>query len=196
MRKLLLILVLALALTGCAGPAASTEGPQTDPTQPTEESYGTELGQKLRDFAVTTVEGKEIILSELLEEKKLVVLNFWFADCIWCVKEFPALELAYSRYRDDIEVLALTPYDDKDTAAAFADEHSLSFPVATCLSDFPQAFGVNGYPTSVFIDREGRISLIHTGAITNPEMFYSIFDTYTAEDYTHATYYKIEELLR
>lgn len=196
MKKLLLLLALAAFLAGCAAPSTPTEGVQTESTQPTAEEYGTRLGQKIQDFAVTTVEGEDLILSEILAEKKLVVLNFWYADCGWCVKEFPALELAYGRYREDVEVLALTPYDDKDTAAAFADEHSLSFPVATCLNDFPQAFGGNGYPTSIFIDREGRISLIHSGAITDPSMFYSVFEAYIADDYQHATYYKIDELLR
>lgn len=196
MKRLLLFLITAIVLAGCTGPGSPTTPTETQSIHPTEEGYGTGLGQKIQDFAVTTVDDQEILLSDLLKEKKLVVLNFWFADCGWCIKEFPVLELAYSRYKDDIEVLALTPYDDRATAAAFAEEHSLSFPVATCLSDFPQAFGVGGYPTSVFIDREGRISLIHSGAITNTEIFYAAFDAYTAEDYSHATYYKIEELVR
>lgn len=195
MRKMLAILALAIVLTGCAAPAAPTEASQTEPTQTTEEGYGTGLGQKVQDFTVTTVEGEALRLSEILAEKELVVLNFWFADCPWCVKEFPVLELAYSRYREDVEVLALTPYDSKTTAAAFAEDRSLSFPVATCYESFAQAFGVNGYPTSVFIDREGRVSLIHAGAITNAEVFSAAFEAYTAEDYTHATHYTIEELV-
>ena len=195
MKKLLLLLILTLLLTGCAAPATPTDEVQTDPSQPAED-YGTQLGQKLPDFAVTTVEGENLLLSEILKEKKLVVLNFWFVDCIWCQREFPALELAYQRYGTDVEVLALTPYDDGETAAAFAEEHSLSFPVATCYESFAQSFGINGYPTSVFIDREGRVSLIHSGAITDPSTFYSVFDVYTADDYTHSTYYRISELER
>lgn len=195
MKKRLFALALAMALTGCAAPAAPTDPTQPPVTEPTAAEYGTGLGQMLQDFTVTTVEGEQVTVSQVLQEKKLLVLNFWFADCPWCVREFPALELAYSRYKDEVEVIALTPYDDKDTASAFADRHSLSFPVGTCLASFPRYFGVTGYPTSIFIDREGRISLIHSGAITTPETFYAIFDAYTAEDYTHATYYRIDELL-
>lgn len=192
MKKLLILLILVF-LTGCAAPAAPTVPPATEAGQAVPE--GTGLGQKVPDFAVTTVEGHELRLSEILEEKKLVVLNFWFADCPWCVKEFPVLELAYSRYKEDVEVLALTPYDSKDAAAAFAEDHGLSFPVATCYESFARDFGVNGYPTSVFIDREGRISLIHAGAITNSDVFYAAFDTFTAENYTHRTYFRIDELV-
>lgn len=123
------------------------------------------------------------------------MLNFWFADCEWCKREFPALELAYSRYREDVEVIALTPYDSKGTAAALAQTHSLTFPVAVCSKSFPQAFGINGYPTSVFLDREGRVSLIHSGAITSVDVFYAAFEAYAAEDYTHAAYGSISELL-
>ena len=192
MKKLLILLILVF-LTGCAAPAAPTVPPATEAGQAVPE--GTGLGQKVPDFAVTTVEGHELRLSEILEEKKLVVLNFWFADCPWCVKEFPVLELAYSRYKEDVEVLALTPYDSKDAASAFAKGHGLSFPVATCYESFARDFGVNGYPTSVFIDREGRISLIHAGAITNSDVFYAAFNAFTAEDYTHSTYYRIDELV-
>ena len=196
MKRLLVLLVIAALLTGCAGPAVPTDPGQTTEEPTTSGDSGTGLGQKVPDFAVTTVEGEELLLSEILKEKKLVVLNFWFADWIWCIREFPVLELAYGRYKADVEVLALTPYDDMATAEAFADDHSLSFPVSTCHESFAQAFGVNGYPTSVFIDREGRISLIHPGAITDSNVFYSVFDAYTAEDYTHGTYYRLDELLR
>ena len=195
MKRILILLVL-LMLTGCAAAPKSTEPVETGSVSSDGVAEGTKLGQKVPDFAVTTVEGEELFLSEILAEKKLVVLNFWFADCSWCVKEFPVLELAYSRYREDVEVLALTPYDTRDVAADFADERGLSFPVATCYESFARDFGVNGYPTSVFIDREGRISLVHTGAITDPNTFYKVFDAYTAEAYTHSTYYQISELVK
>jgi hypothetical protein len=56
--------------------------------------------------------------------------------------------------------------------------------------------GVTGYPTSVFIDRDGVVCLIHAGAITNSDDFYKIFETFTADDYQRKIYRSIDELVR
>ena len=67
--------------------------------------------------------------------------------------------------------------------------------MAPCGRDLALAFGVSGYPTSVFIDREGRISLIHAGAITDSNVFYQVFEHYTGEDYVSKSYVSISEIL-
>ncbi len=139
-------------------------------------------GDEMFDLTVTA-DGKNYTVSQLLEEKDLVVLNFWFADCGWCVKEFPVMEVAYQQYRDKVEILALDPIDETSRIDAFKTEHSLSFPMTSCSRDTALAFGVNGYPTSVFIDRNGTICLIHSGAITDTAVFNKLFDHFTAEDY-------------
>ena len=53
-------------------------------------------GDEMFDLSVT-VDGKEYTVAKLLEEKELVVLNFWFADCGWCVKELPVMEVTYQQ---------------------------------------------------------------------------------------------------
>lgn len=154
------------------------EKPSTDDTV----SYY-RAGDEMFDLSVTAVDGQSYTVAELLQEKELVVLNFWFADCGWCVKEFPVMEVAYQQYRDSVEILALNPTDDTARIEAFQQEHSLSFPMASCSRDTAIAFGINGYPTSVFIDREGKICLVHSGAVTDTTVFYDLFDYFTAEDY-------------
>lgn len=157
-----------------------------DPGEKPESSLGVsyyKAGDEMFDLTVTAADGQSYTVSELLQEKKLVVLNFWFADCSWCVKEFPVLEVAYQQYREDVEILALDPLDGADQIKSFQSEHSLSFPMASCSKDTAIAFGVNGYPTSVFIDRTGTICLVHSGAITDTATFYDLFDHFTAEDY-------------
>ena len=153
------------------------------------------LGELMPDLTLSTEEGQSYRISELLGEKKLVVLNFWYADCIWCVKEFPVMEVAYQRFREDVEILAMSPYDSPEDIAAFQKDHSLSMPMGFCSREPVQALGINSYPTSVFIDREGRICLIHSGAITDVAVFNKLFETFTAEDYTSKVYNSINELL-
>ena len=47
------------------------------------------LGDVMYDFTVTTPDGTKVTLSEMLAEKKMVLLNFWYTSCSWCVTEFP-----------------------------------------------------------------------------------------------------------
>ena len=67
------------------------------------------LGDVVLDFELTATNGTTYKLSELLKEKKAVVLNFWFLNCGPCKMEFPFLQAAYDEYKDKIEVLAINP---------------------------------------------------------------------------------------
>jgi hypothetical protein len=42
------------------------------------------LGDAVMDFSVTSPDGNTLFLSELLQQKKAVVLNFWFLNCQPC----------------------------------------------------------------------------------------------------------------
>lgn len=187
-----LILAMLVLFSGCAG----EEAPVTEPVSSGEalQTGPLSLGDQMPELSVTTAEGQTLLLSELLKQKKMVVLNFWFADCIWCVREFPVMEVAYQKHKQNVEILALNPYDSMDRITAFGQEHSLSFPMASCNRDLTLAFGIGGYPTSVVIDREGTICLIHAGAVTESQVFDQLFETFTAEDYVPRIYHSINEL--
>ena len=192
-KLLCVLLALVLVFSGCAGEKVPAEDPTENPNA--QLSGPLALGDRMPELTVTTAQGDTLALSELLQQKKMVVLNFWYAECIWCIREFPVMEASYQKYRQDVEILALNPYDPEMGIAAFQQEHSLSFPMASCNRDLIMAFGINGYPTSVVIDREGRICLIHAGAITQSQVFDQLFETFTAEDYTSKLYHSINELL-
>ena len=88
----------------------------------------------MRDFTVTTVDGEELTLSEILKEKQAVVLNFWYTGCGPCKNEFPLLQAAYEAYSDKIEVITMNPTDiSQDTVEgikASRDENGLTMPMA------------------------------------------------------------------
>lgn len=191
-KLLCAFLALTLLLSGCAGKEAPRQEPELSLNNQLTGPLC--LGDQMPELTVTTPEGETLVLSQLLRQKKMVVLNFWYADCIWCIREFPVMEVSYQRYKQDVEILALNPYDAEADIATFQKDHSLSFPVASCSRDLTMAFGINGYPTSVVIDREGTICLIHPGAITESEVFDRLFETFTAENYTTKLYQGISDL--
>ena len=141
------------------------------------------LGSVMYDFTVMKSDGSEITLSEVLKTKKLVVLNFWYTTCSWCLEEFPIMNEVYRDYKDDVEIIALDPIDDANAVKAFQAQYGLEFPMASCPSSWSATFGVQGYPTSVFIDRYGTVCLIESGAITSKRPFMSAFDHFTADNY-------------
>ena len=142
------------------------------------------LGDVMYDFTITTPDGEKYQLSELLKEKKMVMLNFWYTTCSWCVTEFPIMADAYQDYKDEIEILALNPLGEgADAVRSFQQQYGLPFPTAECPTSWANVFGITGYPTSVFIDRYGVICAVEAGAITSLRPFVSAFEHFTAEDY-------------
>ena len=142
------------------------------------------LGDVMYDFTVMAADGKEVTLSEVLKEKKLVVLNFWYTTCSWCLEEFPLMEQVYKEYGDEVAIIALNPMEDINAVVGFQNQYGYTFTMAACPSSWANTFAVSGYPTSVFVDRYGMISLVEAGAITSKRPFVCAFDHFTAEDYT------------
>lgn len=156
--------------------------------------YG--LGDIIPDFTVTAADGTEYTLSGLLEQKKAVVLNFWFIGCQPCRNEFPYLQAAYERFGSEVEVLALNPVDqDPVKINQFRQELGLTFPMLSCDPSWERMMQLTGYPTTVVIDRNGMIGLYHMGTITESGVFEDIFSHFTADDYESAVVKDIEDIL-
>ena len=166
------------------------------------------VGDVMRDFTLTDIDGNVLTLSEILKEKKMVMLNFWYSGCNPCRMEFPHMESAYSTphsedsdaaYKDTVEIIAICPSSQRDTLAdviAFREEFGLTFPVVF-YDDiaFLNAFSVTGYPTSVFIDRYGTICAIQTGAVTDQRAFPAAFAHFSSDNYQQQLLNFIEELI-
>ena len=136
------------------------------------------------DFTVTDTEGNAYTLSELLKQKRAVVLNFWFAACDPCKAEFPYLQEAYEKYSDDIALIAVNPVDDAETVKEFRTGQGLTIPMASVDAAWATAFNMTYFPTTMVIDCFGNINLMHVGTVPNAELFETMFKYYSAEKYT------------
>jgi cytochrome c biogenesis protein CcmG/thiol:disulfide interchange protein DsbE len=137
MRNLCFILLLVLGLSG-PGLARSPEA-----------------GQAAPDFALRTLDGREIHAAGL--EGKVVLVHFWATWCPPCREEMPALERFYRRHRrDGLEILAISIEDVADLARVRAAAAAYSFPVALAPDAEVAGFGrVWVVPLSFVIDRHG-----------------------------------------
>lgn len=154
------------------------------------------LGGVMFDFTVTDTDGNEYTLSELLEQKDAVVLNFWYTNCGPCKAEFPFLQKAYEQYSDSIALLALNPAaeDDETAIKTFKTDNALTFPMAKVDAVWAEQISGIAYPTTVIIDRYGLVTLIHVGGIDDTKTFADAFAHFTDEAYVQATVENIYSL--
>ena len=158
------------------------------------------LGSVMHDFSVTTTTGEIFTLSEVLKEKKAVLINFWYSTCGPCVSEFPLMVEAYEKYKDDLAIIALNPpetaaQDTLDDIKMFKSTYGLTFDVAQDLDGLNRAFGVSGFPTSVMVDRYGVVTVLHTGSITSERVFDVIFNYFTGDDYKQILVKEFEDIV-
>ena len=165
-----------------------------DPTPPTPPVL--QLGDQMPDFTVTAVDGTVYSLYDLLAQKDVVVLTFWKTDSVGSMVHMPVLQKAYEKYGTNAMVLALNPVDKlQDTLLQFQTQHGLTFPVAGCEQTLAYMLQVTEYPTTVVIDREGKICLIHAGGIVDETVYDTLFPFFTAEGYVHTTFVDLGALL-
>ena len=51
------------------------------------------LGSIMHDFTIKKYDdGEELTLSEVLKEKKMVLINYWYDGCVYCLQEFPEID--------------------------------------------------------------------------------------------------------
>ena len=153
------------------------------------------LGDIMYDFSVTDNSGVTTTLSEVLKDKKMALLNFFYTTCGPCVNEFPYMQEAYEAYQDKVEVIALDPMDDNPTVEAFKASLGLTFPMAACQPTWSATFAVSGYPTSIVVDRYGMICLIEVGGMTSARPFNSVFEVFSADDYQQKIYQSLDEVV-
>ncbi|MBQ8896820.1 MAG: redoxin domain-containing protein [Clostridia bacterium] len=154
------------------------------------------LGDVAFDFEITDSSGATHKASEILKTKKALVLNFWFENCGPCKMEFPYMQEAYNGFKDKLEILALNPLDSNQQGVEkYAESMSLTFPMASVDAEWQTAIkGLAGYPTTVIIDRYGMVVFMHTGAITEKEVFEKLFAYFTADDYIQKPIKNISEI--
>ncbi len=156
------------------------------------------LGDILRDYTVTNVDGERVSFSELLKDKKGLMINFFFSSCGPCNEEMPYIQSAYEKYGADMALIAICPGypgENNQKAESFRDLHGLTFDVAyTADQTMMDAFALAGYPTTVFVDRYGMICLVEPGGMPSEKPFQMAFEHLTAANYQQKTFTSMSEL--
>ncbi len=121
------------------------------------------LGQKGPDFTLQDLDGKTFRLSGL--RGKTVVLDFWASWCKRCEGELAAVQKLHDELASKGVVFFGIDDESPETVKSFAKDHGYTFPI---LLDSNQAvhqlYDVRWAPTTVVINRKGKIAAQYIGA--------------------------------
>ncbi|NML38425.1 TlpA family protein disulfide reductase [Chitinophaga sp. G-6-1-13] len=108
--------------------------------------------------------GAPVALSSL--KGKVVFINFWATWCPPCRAEMPSVDRLYRQWKDNPGAMFLIVDADSqpDKAAAFMRDNGYQLPVAFLAGNVPQNVYNGTLPTTLIIDKAGRIVFRETGA--------------------------------
>jgi thiol-disulfide isomerase/thioredoxin len=122
----------------------------------------------------TTLDSKQFSLSQYRGD--VVVVNVWGSWCTPCRVEGPALEETFQKYQaKGVRFLGINVRDDNAAARAFeasvgSTYPSLQDPNETLLLQFKSILPPASIPSSVILDRSGKVAVRILGAVTEPQL--------------------------
>jgi thiol-disulfide isomerase/thioredoxin len=134
------------------------------PNQSSSTAVDSEVTNDEVNFRYDTFDGETVAFSELTD--KPVVLNFFASWCPSCIAEMPDFEAVHQAVGEDVEFLGLAMQDRTENAKDLIEDTGISYSVG--LDDTGSVFGLMGglgMPTTVFIDADGVVQRVHSGAL-------------------------------
>jgi peroxiredoxin len=124
------------------------------------------------DFTLKANNGANTRLQEL--RGQVVLVNFWATWCGPCRDEMPKLNQLYRQYSKlGFTVLGVNIDDNPATGADMARSLGVTFPVLFDRGKLTsKLYEVDAMPTTVIVDRDGKIRYRHRGYKTGYESTY------------------------
>ncbi|HTK22048.1 MAG TPA: TlpA disulfide reductase family protein [Mucilaginibacter sp.] len=124
-------------------------------------------GEKLMPapaMVVQTIYGKTIDLQQ--QKGKVVFINFWATSCPPCLAEMPTVNDFYNKVKNDTNIVFLAVDVDNrlNNSSAFMKKQGYQIPVyGGNLDGLPTTFYSGTIPTTLVIDKRGRVVFNHAG---------------------------------
>jgi peroxiredoxin len=137
-------------LAACAGAAGATE-------------VAALAAHVAPDFTLRSATGPAVRLQE--QRGRVVMVNFWATWCGPCRQEMPHLNRLYGKYREaGFTLLGVNIDEDPERAVGLAARLGLQFPVLLDTDKkVSRLYDLSTMPSTVLIDRDGRLRHVHLG---------------------------------
>src|ERR1700751_812072 len=144
MRNAIAAIVAALGLSLPALAGSSPEGPAPA-------------------FTLAASSGQQVSLAQY--KGQVVMINFWASWCGPCRTEMPLLESIYKKYNKmGFTMLGVNVEPDSNAANEWLKATPGSFPILYDRdSKVSKLYDVSGMPSTVIIDRTGKVRVLHRG---------------------------------
>jgi thiol-disulfide isomerase/thioredoxin len=121
------------------------------------------------DFTLNDASGQPVRLSDF--RGKVVLLNFWATWCGPCKAEIPLLMEFQRTYRNRHFVILGVSLDESwDSVKPYMDEKKMNYRVMVGNADVAHRYGgPEVVPTTLIIDKSGRIAATHLGLCSRSE---------------------------
>ena len=138
-------------------------------------------------FSGTTDEGKKVSSGDYSGD--VLVVNFWYAACGPCRAEAPRLDKALTELSGkSVSFLGVNTRDQAATSASFAKTYDVAYPSIIAVDDgqvkfdFSKATPLSATPTTIVLDKKGRVAARIIGELPDPSILTSIVSTVLTEN--------------
>lgn len=161
--KIITAAVMAVVL---AGTVIYTNLPSENTQTNQAVSTGSQVGQTLPDFLLTTTSEETFRLSDY--RGKTVVINLWATWCTPCVNELPNFQKLQSAHPDDVKVLAIHSDMVTDDVKKYlsAYEYTFSFAIDETGEVISSLGGSTMLPQTIVINADGTVTYNLVGSVT------------------------------
>lgn len=120
-------------------------------------------GAPAPQFTLSTRGGRDVSLTQY--HGRVVMINFWASWCGPCRQEMPLLESIYKKYNKlGFTLLGVNVEPDSKAADDWLKATPVTFPILyDNESKVSKLYEVAGMPSTVIIDRSGKLRVLHRG---------------------------------
>jgi peroxiredoxin len=134
------------------------------------------IGTQAEPFETTDLDGQPRSLGDY--RGKVVLLDFWYRGCGWCIRAMPQINEVARSFKDrPVAVIGMNIDQQLDDAKFVVEKMGLDYTNVKA-EGLPEKFHVQAFPTMIVIDQKGIVREMHVGY--SPTLAAELTDTIDA----------------
>ncbi len=117
------------------------------------------VGKKIDDWELPNLKDTNLINPSKLKGN-VILLEFWFENCGWCVRAIPDLNDIYSKFSDKsfkMYGIEIIKENDRENLINYVTEKKMKYPSLYNGKSIATEYGINYAPAFLIIDKSGTI---------------------------------------